>query len=67
MENEIDLDAIPEIPHGHGLSFKKGVSDGLLANNPDHDDHPETHRASYRRGVTLGEYLKTAINRKIRS
>jgi hypothetical protein len=21
---------IPEIPHGHGLSFKKGIADGLL-------------------------------------
>jgi len=26
--HKIELE-IPEIPHGHGLSFKKGVADGL--------------------------------------
>lgn len=42
MENEIDFNAIPEIPHGHGLSFKKGVSDGLLANATDRNGYHDT-------------------------
>jgi hypothetical protein len=52
---------IKDIPHGHGLSFKRGVADGLLQQSIGSDQHPETHSASYRRGVELGEELKTKI------
>lgn len=31
--------AIPDIPHGHGLSFKKGIADGLLGCR-DHETNP---------------------------
>ncbi len=52
---------IPEIPHGHGLSFKKGVADGLL-DNRDHEATPhKTHAASYQRGFDFGAELKQKI------
>ena len=52
---------IPEIPHGHGLSFKKGVADGLLDNH-NHEATPhETHAASYQRGLEVGAGLKVKI------
>ena len=52
---------IPDIPHGHGLSFKKGMADGLLG-CPDHETTPHTtHAASYERGVEVGDDLKRQI------
>ncbi len=52
---------IPDIPHGHGLSFKRGVADGLL-DSSEHQDLPHaTHAASYGRGVEVGRTLKTKI------
>lgn len=39
---------IPEIPHGHGLSFKKGIADGLLDRRDHEDTHHETHSLSYK-------------------
>jgi hypothetical protein len=52
---------ISEIPHGHGLSFKKGVSDGLLGNSSHEGDIHSTHKASYERGVIVGTNLKEKI------
>lgn len=52
---------IPEIPHGHGLSFKKGIADGLLDTDSNEDTCHETHRASYLRGHELGVMLKLEI------
>lgn len=52
---------IPEIPHGHGLSFKNGVADGLL-DCLDHENvHHNTHSASYQRGLIVGAELKREI------
>jgi hypothetical protein len=52
---------VSEIPHGHGLSFKRGVADGLL-NCQDHEDMPhKTHTASYQRGVAIGIELRSKI------
>lgn len=49
---------VPEIPHGHGLSFKKGVADALL-DCRDHEETPhETHSASYQCGLEVGAELK---------
>jgi hypothetical protein len=54
---------IEEIPHGHGLSFKRGVSDGLLDSNEglDHNSvHPpvmrpaESGRAPLASAVVVG-------------
>ena len=52
---------IPEIPHGHGLSFKKGVADGLLDTRSHESEPHETHSASYERGITVGADLKEKI------
>jgi hypothetical protein len=57
---------IEEIPHGHGLSFKRGVSDGLLdSNEHDHEVH-ETNKASYRRGIEAGKKLKEDIAKLVK-
>ena len=53
--------SIPPIPHGHGLSFKKGVADGLLDSEAYIESCHETNRASYRRGVEVGVALKAEI------
>lgn len=57
---QICLD-IEEIPHGHGRSFKKGVSDALLETNQHNHDVHDTNLASYRRGIAAGKQLKEEI------
>ncbi len=52
---------IPEIPHGHGLSFKRGVADGLLESHSHKSDPHQTHSASYERGFAVGAALKDQI------
>jgi hypothetical protein len=52
---------IQDIPHGHGLSFKRGVADGLLESQAHETEPHETHRESYRRGVEMGQSLKAEI------
>lgn len=52
---------IPDIPHGHGLSFKRGVADSLLDQETFKNDCHETHLASYARGIQLGNILKEMI------
>ncbi|MDD5029910.1 MAG: hypothetical protein PHH58_10480 [Rhodoferax sp.] len=57
----------PEIPHGHGLSFKKGVADGLL-DCRDHESTPhEIHSASYQRGIEVGIELKREIAKLVKA
>ena len=59
--------AIPDIPHGHGLSFKKGIADGLL-DCRDHEQTPhKTHAASYQRGVEVGAELKCQIAKLVKA
>lgn len=53
--------SIPPIPHGHGLSFEKGVADGLLGSEAYAETCHETHGASYRRGVGVGVALRSEI------
>lgn len=55
-----------DIPHGHGLSFKRGVSDGLLEESTYDGEVHETHRASYQRGVEEGVALRVAIADRVR-
>lgn len=58
---------IPEIPHGHGISFKKGLADGLL-DCRDHEATPhETHSASYQRGLEVGAELKREIAKLVKA
>jgi hypothetical protein len=52
---------IPAIPHGHGLSFKKGLADGLLENHLHESEPHSTHCASYKRGIDVGIALKERI------
>lgn len=54
------------IPHGHGLSHKKGISDGLLERNSFADDLPNGHEESYRRGRAEGVELRQAIAHRVR-
>ena len=55
-----------DIPHGHGLSHKKGISDGLLNTNTFAQDLPNGHQLSYQRGRTEGEALREAIAQRVR-
>lgn len=58
---------IDDIPHGHGLSYKKGVSDGLLDRYDYETSIHETHRASYRRGREFGTMLRSMIAEKVKN
>ena len=55
---------IEEIPHGHGLSFKKGCSDGLLNNKTLKENLPNGHYMSYQKGLNLGKELQKNISLK---
>jgi len=56
-----------EIPHGHGLSFKKGIAGGLL-DCRDHEETPHnTHSASYERGLVVGAELKRGIAKHVKA
>jgi hypothetical protein len=57
---------IPEIPNGHGLSFKKGVADGLLDCRANEATPHETHSASYQRGIEVGVELKREIAKLVK-
>lgn len=57
---------IDEIPHGHGLSFKMGVTDGLLETNAHEQSVHTTHSASYQRGVAAGQQLREEIARVVK-
>ena len=56
----------PDIPHGHGLSFKKGVADGLLESRVHEDSVHQTHSASYERGVAAGKSLRFEIGKLVK-
>lgn len=51
---------IEPIPHGHGKSYKIGISDGLL-NQERTQPVPSGHERSYERGRTIGEQLRTQV------
>ena len=53
---------IKDIPHGHGLSTKRGISDGLLDRTEYEGKVPNGHDASYQRGVGAGKDLMQQIN-----
>lgn len=57
---------IPEIPHGHGLSFKRGVADGLLESRVHDASLHQTHLASYERGVDVGKSLRFEIAKLVK-
>jgi hypothetical protein len=55
-----------DIPHGHGLSFKKGISDGLLNMADYNGDLPNGHDESYARGVQEGIALRATVAERVR-
>lgn len=58
---------IPDIPHGHGLSFKKGIAGGLLDCREYEETPHHTHSASYRRGLVVGAELKCEIAKLVKA
>ena len=57
---------IATIPHGHGLSFKKCIADGLLECRTHEEAPHETHAASYQRGLQVGEVLRNEIAKRVK-
>lgn len=57
---------ITEIPHGHGLSLKKGIADGLLDCLEHENTYHETHKASYERGLVVGRELRLRVARLVK-
>ncbi len=57
---------IPKLPHGHGLSYKRGVSDGLLGNESFREQIPNGHEKSYEKGIKFGEDLKKEISEDVK-
>ncbi len=55
-----------DIPHGHGLSHKKGIADGLLDAAKFADDLPNGHDESYQRGKAEGEALRLVVAARVR-
>ena len=60
MANEKD------IPHGHGLSYKRGISDGIRGERRYEGEVHETHLASYQRGVEEGEVIRKSVGDRVR-
>ncbi len=58
---------IPEIPHGHGLSFKKGIADGLLETKEHEQTCHETYAANYQRGYVIGAELRQEIAKHVKA
>ena len=52
---------LEDIPHGHGMSTKRGIADGLLDESRYEGNVPNGHEASYRRGVKAGKELRTQV------
>ena len=52
---------VEEIPHGHGMSTKRGIADGLLEETKYENNLPNGHGASYRRGVKIGKELMQRV------
>lgn len=53
--------SVEEIPHGHGLSTKHGIADGLLEETKYEGKVPNGHDASYQRGVEIGKKLMQQV------
>ena len=61
---ELEIPEYPEIPHGHGLSFKKGIAAGLLKAVED-TEVPNGHEKSYRRGKVVGEKVLAEVGQRV--
>ncbi|MDO8811895.1 MAG: hypothetical protein Q7J38_07710 [Gallionella sp.] len=58
---------IPELPVGRGLSYKKGVADGLLDEERFKNDIPDGHDKAYRDGLLHGQQLKEEVAKKVKT
>ena len=65
MKNKTIEELVIDIPHGHGLSFKKGISDGLL-DVKQISDIPNGHQLSYIKGKEFSKVLKEEISKKVK-
>lgn len=57
---------IPEISHGHGLSFKKGITNGLLYVDRFKNTLPEGGHSSSYKDYEIGESLKDKVASQIK-
>lgn len=55
-----------DIPHGHGLSYKKGICDGLMGETKYSNLIHETHRLTYNKGVEEGKNIKESISSRVK-
>lgn len=58
--------SVRDIPHGHGLSHKKGIADGLVEANTYANNLPNGHEQSYQRGRAEGEALRASVAQRVR-
>lgn len=54
------------LPHGHGLSFARGMADGLVGHKPSPETQPEGHSASYTAGYQAGQATKASISKIVK-
>ena len=57
---------IKEIPHGHGASVKKGVSDAILNREEFKNKIPNGHDLSYDKGLKLGKFLENILANEVK-
>jgi len=57
---------INELPHGHGASFKKGLSDGIFDKKEFINDIPTGHEKSYQKGISIGNALCKEIAKQVK-
>ena len=62
------IEEMDDLPHGHGLSFKKGICSILMKDscNVDKKDLPNGHTKSFEEGQKLGLELKQIIAQKVK-
>ena len=58
----IDFSEI-SIPHGHGLSIKKGICDGIMNDSKFKVSLPDGHNASYERGIEIGKTILDEVTK----
>lgn len=64
--NKISIE-ISDIPHGHGLSFKKGLADALPDNRDNESSCHETQLASYNKGRDAGATVAASIAKHVKA
>jgi hypothetical protein len=62
------IEEMDDLPHGHGLSFKKGVCSILMKDlcHVDKKDLPNGHAKSFEKGRKYGLELEQRIAQKVK-